>query len=431
MDASAQTKAMPAGTRVLLPGRAEAKRRVEARLLEVFHRWGFREIVTPALDLYDPRAGGEVRDEQTFRLVDRETGGMLALRADLTPQIARLAGTLFAGHPRPLRLCYVTNVFRHAYASGVLQREFWQAGVELIGLVSLEADVEMIAIAVECLRCNGVDRLKMSLSHTAYLRGLMEGLGLEGGRRAEVLEALARRDVTGLEGLLRGLRSRNGSARALLALPEMFGGKEVLARAARRVKNRTSLRALAELRQVQEMLELYGLADRVLFDLSDFRDFDYYTGVIFEGFVEGAGYPVCGGGRYDRLLGRYGTDGLGTGFAVDLDQLLAAAPGEGGEAGGADFLVIDFTREKRAGITLARGLRERGWRVARDIIRRDLNASLEYARETGVSRCLVVDRAGGGAGRVRMVDPAGRELGRFAVEEAAARIGRPEGEGGE
>ncbi len=419
-------KAMLAGSKVFLPDQAERKRRVETRLLEVFARWGFRQVVTPAFDLYEPGAGGRVRDAQTFRLVDRETGGLLALRSDVTPQIARLAGTALSDHPRPLRLSYVTNVFRHAHVAGVLQREFWQAGVELIGLVSLEADVEMIAIAVECLEQNGVENIRMSLSHSAFIRGLLDGLRLKEGERDELLDAVSRRDASGLESLIAKLPSKAGDARVFLELPELFGGKEVLAKASKKVKNATSKKAVEELGQVQRMLEMYGLADRVIFDLSDFRDFDYYTGVLFEGFVEGSGYPVCGGGRYDRLVGRYGTDALGTGIAIDLDELLRVAPEDEMNGLVADFLVIDSTREKRIGITLARELRSLGWRVARDIIRRDLADSLEYARRAGVARCLVVDRDGKNSGRIRILEPAGKEIGGFSLEDLPGKIGRRE-----
>ncbi len=372
MNAGKPAKAMPAGSKVFLPDQAERKRRIESRLLEVFARWGFRQIVTPAFDLYSPENGGQVRDTQTFRLVDMDSGGMLALRSDVTPQIARLAGTMLAGRPRPLRLSYVTNVFRHAHVAGVLQREYWQAGVELIGLVSLEADVEMIAIAVECMEENGVENIRMSLSHSAFIRGILDGLRLEEGRRREVLEAVSRR-------------------------------------------------AAKELIQVERLLEFYGLADRVVFDLSDFRNFDYYTGVLFEGFVEGSGYPVCGGGRYDRLLGRYGTDGLGTGIAIDIDQLLEVAPSGGTEGLGGDFLVIDFTREKKTGIRVARELRARGWRVARDIIRRDLADSLAYARSAGIPRCVVVE--GGGGKKVRVLDPSGKETESFRPDDISGWIG--------
>ncbi|MBI3126678.1 MAG: ATP phosphoribosyltransferase regulatory subunit [Candidatus Tectomicrobia bacterium] len=416
-------KAMPAGSKVFLPEQARRKRLLEERLLAVFGRWGFSEIVTPVFEFYVPSPAGEGRDAETFRQVDRESGELLALRADMTPQIARVAGTLLADQPRPLRLCYMTNVFRHAHVAGLLQREFWQAGVELIGLISLEADAETIAIAVECLRTAGVENFRISLSHTAYLRGILDALGLEGARRREVLDAVARRDAAGLDALLRGLPGKREDARRLLDLPSLFGGKEVLDRAAKGVRNASSRRALRELARVLRLLDFYGLADRVLLDLSDFRDFDYYTGVIFEGFVEGSGYPICGGGRYDRLLGLYGTDGHGTGFALDLDQLLRIATLNGSEPGGADFLVIDFTQEKRIGVTLARDLRARGWRVARDIIRRDLAASLDYARRAGVHRCVVVDAQESRTGRVRLLDSSGKELDRCKASELAARIG--------
>lgn len=429
MNGGQLEKAMPAGSKVFLPNQAERKRRVETRLLEVFARWGFRQIVTPAFDLYEPGAGGQVRDAQTFRLVDRETGGLLALRSDVTPQIARLAGTVLADHPRPLRLSYATNVFRHAHVAGVLQREFWQAGVELIGLVSLEADVEMIAIAVECLQQNGVENIRMSLSHSAFIRGLLDELRLNDGRQDDLLDAVSRRDASSLESLIARLPSKSGDARVFLDLPELFGGKEILARAGKKVKNRVSKKAVEELEQVQRMLEMYGLADRVIYDLSDFRDFDYYTGVLFEGFVEGSGYPVCGGGRYDRLVGQYGTDALGTGIAIDLDELLRVAPDDEMSGLAADFLVIDSTREKRIGITLSRELRCLGWRVARDIIRRDLADSLEYARQAGVGRCLVVDRNGKKPERIRILEPAGKEIGEFQLADLPGKIGTREEQG--
>lgn len=417
-------KALPAGSKMFLPDQAERKRRIETRLLQVFSRWGFRQIVTPAFDLYEPGAGGEVRDAQTFRLVDRETGGLLALRSDVTPQIARLAGTILSDRPRPLRLSYVTNVFRHAHVAGVLQREFWQAGVELIGLVSIEADVEMIAIAVECLELNGLKNIRMSLSHSAFIGGLLKGLRLDDGHQGDLLDAVSRRDASGLESLIADLRTKDGDARVFLELPELFGGEEILAKAGKRVKNAASKRAVEELKQVHRMLEMYGLADRVIYDLSDFRDFDYYTGVLFEGFVEGSGYPVCGGGRYDRLVGQYGTDALGTGIAIDLDELLRVAPEDEGGGLAADFLVIDSTREKRIGITLARELRGLGWRVARDIIRREMDHSIAYARQAGVARCLVVDRSGGKQQKIRIFDNDGNEIGEFLLADLAEKFGR-------
>ncbi len=430
MRQAASLRAIPGGSRVFPPGEARRKREVEKRLLRVFEQWGFREILTPAFEFYVPRPGAEALDAQTYRMVDLESGGLLALRADMTPQIARAAGTILAARPRPLRLSYAANVFRHAHVAGELQREFWQAGVELIGLVSLEADAEMIAIAVECLLANGVDNFRVSLSHGAFLRGILNALGAEGAQRAELLEAIARRDSTGVASLAARLPREKTDAGLLERVPECFGGVDVLRGVEKKARTPAARGALRELLKVYRMLELYGLSERVLFDLCDFKDFDYYTGVIFEGFAEGSGYPVCGGGRYDRLLGLYGDDALGTGFAVDLNQLLPlTAPGPEAESvNGTDFLVIDLTREKQAGILLSRRLRARGWRVARDIIRRDLEGSLEYARAAGVSKCLVVQRGGKRGGRVRLLEPDGEDLGAWPIPEILDRVGgRDEG----
>ncbi len=428
MRRTTSSRAIPGGSRVFLPGEARCKRDVEERLLRVFEQWGFRELLTPAFEFYVPRAASEVLDAQTYRMVDLESGGLLALRADMTPQIARTAGTILAAHPRPLRLSYATNVFRHAHVAGELQREFWQAGVELIGLVSLEADAEMIAIAVECLQENGVEDFRISLSHGAFLRGIMASLGVKGARRAELLEAMGRRDSQGVAAALAGVARKGTDAGLLERIPECIGGVEMLDGVEEQVRTPAARTAVRELREVFRILELYGLSERVLFDLCDFKDFDYYTGVIFEGFVEGAGYPVCGGGRYDKLLGLYGDDALGTGFAVDLNQMLPLVTKDANSGNGTDFLVIDLTREKRSGILLSRNLRARGWRVARDIIRRGLEGSLEYARETGVSKCLVVERGGKKGDRVRLLEANGEDLGAYSSAEILARVGgRDEG----
>ena len=249
-----ETDSFPAGhsgwLARFLPGEARRKREVEESLLSVFEQWGFRELLTPAFEFYVPRAGSEVLDAQTYRMVDLESGGLLALRADMTPQIARAAGTILAAHPRPLRLSYATNVFRHAHVAGELQREFWQAGVELIGLVSLEADAEMIAIAVECLQANGVNNFRMSLSHGAFLRGILGALGLEGAQRAELLEAIARRDSSGVASLLKGVPRQKTDAGLLERIPECFGGIEVLLGVEEKIRTPAARGAVRELLKV-------------------------------------------------------------------------------------------------------------------------------------------------------------------------------------
>ncbi len=413
-------RAMPPGVRVFLPREAGRKRDLEGKLLSVFSRWGFQEIVTPTFEYYEASGpGGSALSEEAFKIIDRETGHILALRSDITPQIARIASTLLATQPRPLRLCYCTSVFRHARAGGFVQREFHQGGVELIGLSSLEADAEVVAIAAESLREVGLEDFRLALGHTGFFRGILQELGVGGSERERIRAAVLKKDSSTLEKILKGVGVPPGSRVRLSELPDLFGGPEVLKRARSLISNRRSRRALADLEKIHRMLEIYGLSGYVTFDLSEIRGFDYYTGIIFEGFLEGFSYPVCGGGRYDELLSRYGDAAPATGFAVDIDRLLLALSRRGGpeEFSAVDFLIIDFSRGKRGALALARKLRARGFRVARDIIRRDLAGSLDYARSTGIRKCIVLGGKGIAPGRALVKDVvSGKEEARELVD---------------
>src|SRR5881409_3031726 len=145
---------LPKGAKLYLPDEAGQKRHVEETLLTVFRRWGYREIVTPAYEYFDVLSQGTDHElqERMFKMVDRESGRLLALRADVTPQIARIVATRLRDEPKPLRLAYLTNVFRYDEPHVGRYREFYQAGVELVGLPNAEGDAEMIAITVEACR---------------------------------------------------------------------------------------------------------------------------------------------------------------------------------------------------------------------------------------------------------------------------------------
>src|SRR5262245_60470559 len=175
---------IPRGTRVLLPVMAAKKRRLEELLLTVFLRWGFQEVVLPTFEYMDvlTLGLGEAYKERMFKLEERRTGRMLSLRPDITTQIAKLSATLLKDQPRPLRFCYLANIFRHNESKTRNLQELYQAGVELIGLESPEADAEMIAIAVECMQEVGLhDRLLLRQGQTG---------GDRHGVRQEVRHAL-------------------------------------------------------------------------------------------------------------------------------------------------------------------------------------------------------------------------------------------------
>jgi ATP phosphoribosyltransferase regulatory subunit len=385
---------LPRGARIYLPDEAARKRHVEQRLLGVFARWGYREIVTPAFEFFDVLALGTdvALQEDMFTLVDRETGRMLALRADITPQIARIVATRMRDEPKPLRLHYLTSVFRYDEPRLAHYRELYQAGVELIGLEKPEAEAEIVAMAVEGLATLGVQGFQIDLGHPDFYRGLLEELKADPDDERALRAALARKDRSSVERLVADLKAPDPVAEALLALPGLFGKAEVLDRAQSLVRNARSERALANVAEVFRLLGIYGLADAVLLDLGEVRGFDYYSGTYFEAYVTDFGASVAAGGRYDHLLARFGYDCPAVGFAFDVARVLSVMETQKIEVAlpGPDFFIIDFTPEKTGALSLARRLRDLGASVARDIMTRGLEESLAYAHAQRVARVLVV-----------------------------------------
>jgi ATP phosphoribosyltransferase regulatory subunit len=412
MQRKVQQTQLPKGAKIYLPDEATQKHRVEAELGSVFRKWGYREIVTPAYEYFDVLSQGTDQElqERMFKMVDRESGRLLALRADVTPQIARIVATRMREEPKPLRLAYVTNVFRYDEPHVGRYREFYQAGVELVGLPNPEGDAELIAMAVEGLRALGLERFQLDVGHADFFRGILEDLGLDEVTADELRSALGKKDISALERIVAGMGVPAAVGELLLALPVLYGRADVLDRAERLVKNPRSEAALKNLSEVYRLLTLYGLADSVLLDLGEVSGFDYYSGVHFEAYVSGLGAPLAGGGRYDHMLARFGYDCPATGFAFEVGRVLLAMENQGTAVPppGPDFFVIDFTPDKTRALALSRRLRDSGAAVARDILSRGLDDSLAYARQQRARWALVIGEPGADAEQVRIIALDGR-----------------------
>jgi ATP phosphoribosyltransferase regulatory subunit len=399
---------LPKGAKIYLPDEATRKRAVEERLADVFRRWGYREVVTSAYEYFDVLSQGTDHDlqERMFKMVDRESGRLLALRADVTPQIARIVATRMRDEPKPLRLRYVTNVFRYDEPHVGRYREFYQAGVELIGLPNPEGDAEMIAMTVEGLRALGLERFQIDVGQTEFFRGILEDVAADPAISRDLRSALGHKDLSALERLVGELHAPAAVTELLLALPTLYGRGDVLDRAERLVKNPRSEAALANLAEVYRLLRAYGLADSVLLDLGEVRGFDYYSGVHFEAYVSGLGASLVGGGRYDQMLARFGYDCPATGFAFETGRALLAMESQGAEPrlSGPEFFVIDFTPDKTRALALSRRLRDAGAAVARDIISRPLAESLAYARGQRAGWALIIGGDGADPDRIVVVD---------------------------
>jgi ATP phosphoribosyltransferase regulatory subunit len=436
VDRRALQSQLPKGAKIYLPDEAAKKRFVEERLLRVFQQWGFREVGTPTYEYFDVLSLGTDLDlqERMFKFVDRETGRMLGLRADVTPQIARIVATRLRDEPKPLRLAYLVNVFRYDEPEVGRYREFYQAGVELVGLEKPEADAEMIAMAVEGLRALGLSRFQINVGQVEFFKGILEELRTTAEQGRELQRALSRKDASALEKLVAELAPPATGAELLMALPTLFGREEVLGRTGALVKNPRSERALANLAEVHRLLRVYGLAESIILDLGEVRGFDYYSGVHFEGYVAGLGADICSGGRYDQMLSRFGYDCPATGFAFDVGRALLAMEAQGVVVplAGPDFFIIDFTAEKTTALALSRRLRDLGASVARDIITRGLPESLAYAVRQRVRWVLVVGSPRTGPGEVLVREVATGEERVLAASELLDRPARhfPELAGG-
>lgn len=321
---------IPYGTRDMLPQEAWRKRLLERGLADLFSRWGYREVVTPTLEYAATLEAGDAAAarERVFKFFDA-ANRVVVLRPDMTTPIARLVATRLRDETGPLRFFYLANVFRYEQPQAGRQCEFCQAGVELVGNGGAVADAEVVALAVAALRETGLDDFQISLGQVAFINGLIAASGLSPAAGEAVRQALLSRDLVGLESTLAQADLSPRQRKVLGHIPRWHGREEVLTEAAAAVDNTTSQAALANLQEVYRLLTAYGVADYVHFDLGLVRDLDYYTGLVFEGYTPGLGFPVCGGGRYDNLVGAFGANQPATGFALGLERVMLAQQRQG------------------------------------------------------------------------------------------------------
>lgn len=391
---SIKENAIPKGVADFLPEQADKIGYIEGKIRRVFELWGFRRIITPMLEFEDVLAAGMDDDlrGRAFRFEDRQSSRLIAIPPDITPQIARIEAMRMAGYPLPHRLYYNGRVLRHVESQSGRSRELFQAGVELIGLDSPEADAEMIAMAVEVLQNLGIEGFKVDLGQVDFYRGIMAASGLDGAVLQKLQSAIARKDVSAVRLLLENQAVADSVKEEIAALPRMFGGKEVLDTAAKMVRNDRSRTALDNLAQVMDILSIHGINDQLTIDLGEIRGLAYHTGITFEGFVPGLGEPVCGGGRYDGLMARYGAPLPATGFAFNVLKLLQGLDKmpdvEASKT--MDMLIFNQLTDRRDALAIATNLRRQGFSVARDIIRRDFEQSLVYARRMNIRQIMII-----------------------------------------
>lgn len=315
---------LPYGTRDFLPKEAKNKRMVEEALAELFSQWGYDEVVTPTFEYLETlNISGSADLAESFKFFDKNNS-ILALRADMTTPIARVAATRLKDNGPLQRLFYLTNVFRHEEAQAGRQCEFYQAGVELLGESDPAADAEVVALAVQAMLDAGLTKFQIGLGQVEFINGLMQESKLSVEECQHIKHCLVARDLVGLETLLVESGVAEKTQQVIKSIPLLHGKEELLEKAYAMINNDVSRAALDNLAEIYQLLKCYGVDQYVNFDLGIIRDFDYYTGLVFEGYTPGLGFPICGGGRYDNMLHSFGRDCPATGFALGIERILLA-----------------------------------------------------------------------------------------------------------
>ena len=303
----------------LLPGEAARVERLRRRILDLFFLHGYELVVPPMLEYVESllTGTGHDLDLRTFKLVDQLSGRLLGLRADITPQVARIDAHLL-NRSGITRLCYAGTVL-HTQPSGLLRtREPMQIGAELYGHAGLESDTEIQRLMLRALRATGVDGVHLDIGHVSVFRALITRASASAQQEAELFQILQAKDVPALRELSANLDAP--TRQALMLLPQLYGGPEVLALA------RERLPAYPELRACLEALdrigrELNGDVKELCFDLAELRGYHYHSGMVFAAYAGNRPEAIARGGRYDEVGRAFGRARPATGFTMDLREL--------------------------------------------------------------------------------------------------------------
>lgn len=313
---------LPEAIEDVLPREATKLEALRRGLLDAFRLRGYDLVIPPLLEYLDSLLTGSGSDLnlRTFKLVDQLSGRTLGLRADITPQVARIDAHLL-NRQGVTRLCYFGSVL-HALPSGfTATREPLQIGAEIYGHAGLEADLEIIRLLGDALALSGIEASRLDVGHVGVFKALVDLGGISGELEGDLLDVLQAKDIPGLKTLVRGIAEPVGSA--LLALPGLYGGVEVLDKAQAVLPRDGRIQgALDDLRRLA-----LGLDDLpVSFDLADLRGYHYHSGIVFAAYCGRHPGAIALGGRYDEVGQAFGRGRPATGFSMDLREILRLLP---------------------------------------------------------------------------------------------------------
>ncbi len=366
----------PKGTRDFLPEEMEQRNAIFSKIRKVFKTYGYGEVATPAFEDFEllaKKSGKEIKDE-IYYFKDND-GRELGLRFDPTVPICRIVATN-RSLPQPIKFCYITNMWRYDQPRAGRWREFWQAGVELIGSAKPEADAEVLALTSDILKAIGVKNFYIKISSRELIEKLVLGVGVEEVKKLDAFRAIDKLPKIGEKGVLEELKKVGISTDT---------GKKLL-------KLIRTSKDFGKLTEIVKTAKKMG-AENLSIDLSVVRGIDYYTGFVFETFVKGSEDigSICSGGRYDTLIKLYGGQDLpATGFGMGVDRLMELLDKKEEFSYAKIFVAAVKDEVRETVLEIVKELRTGGVSTDFDISGRDLTKQFDYASAKKIPYILIV-----------------------------------------
>ncbi len=387
----------PEGVSDILPEECSKKRKIEKKLRTLFSLSGYREIETPGLEFYDVYASGEgfAPQEGMFKFFDHQ-GRILSLRYDGTIPAVRVASTLMKESKPPFRLSYIGNMYRYNETGGGKQREFTQAGIELMGPNNSSADAQVIATAIDSALVCGLTDLQVSLGNVEFFKGLTEEWKLGNESVKLLLKFIDGKETVALEDLSAELGLDDRAKTALMKMTSSYGTFELIEEMKDLVSNKRSLNALENLSEVLEILSDMDLLKYVSLDLGMLQSLDYYTGIIFKGFTYGIGFPLFSGGRYDNVAGEFGRNLPATGFSIGINFVMNALRIQNKDTFdyGSQIIVGYDEESRKQAFDFVRSKRAENICVELDCSGLDFEELKIYANTAGIPEVYYIDAQG-------------------------------------
>lgn len=316
----------PEGVRDIYNSECAKKLVLQDNLHDLLKKYGYHAIETPTFEFFDifGKDIGTIPSKDLYKFFDRE-GNTLVLRPDITPSVARCVAKYYGEEDLPVRLCYMGNIFINNTSYQGRLKESTQLGAEMIGDNSVDADAEIIALVVNALKAAGLQEFQIGIGHIGFFKGLVQAAKLKEDTELELMDLISNKNFFGVDELISSLGLSDELKELFSMLGSISMSEDMLNRAkSLAVSYPVILEALERLELLVQVLSCYGVEKYVSLEPGMISNYHYYTGIIFAGYTFGSGELIVKGGRYDNLLPYFGKDAPSVGFAVVVDQLMAA-----------------------------------------------------------------------------------------------------------